>query len=139
MTPVWGAADIVTGLPTKIWSGFIEQHITADVAYGIWQYYMVTGDQDFMDRCGYELLMDTAKFWASRLEWSEEDKNYHINDVVGPDEYKEHANDNAFTNYMAHWNTVSISVFARHRHSLTRESYVPSWCPLESGDCHSVL
>lgn len=104
VTPVWGAADIVTGLPTKIWSGFIEQHITADVAYGIWQYYMVTGDEDFMERCGYELLMDTAKFWASRLEWSEEDKKYHINDVVGPDEYKEHVNDNAFTNYMAHWN-----------------------------------
>lgn len=104
VTPVWGAADIVTGLPTKIWSGFIEQHITADVAYGIWQYYMVTGDQDFMDRCGYELLLDTAKFWASRLEWSEADKKYHINDVVGPDEYKEHADDNAFTNYMAHWN-----------------------------------
>jgi hypothetical glycosyl hydrolase len=104
VTPVWGAADIITGLPTKIWSGFIEQHITADVAYGIWQYYMVTDDQDFMERYGYELLMDTAKFWASRLEWSEEDARYHINDVVGPDEYKEHADDNAFTNYMAHWN-----------------------------------
>ncbi len=104
VTPVWGAADIITGLPTKIWSGFIEQHITADVAYGIWQYYMVTGDQDFMDKYGYELLMDTAIFWASRLEWSAEDSLYHINDVVGPDEYKEHANDNAFTNYMAHWN-----------------------------------
>lgn len=104
VTPVWGAADIVTGLPTKIWSGFIEQHITADVAYGIWQYYMVTGDQDFMDQYGYELLMDTAKFWASRLEYSEQDKRYHINDVVGPDEYKEHVDDNAFTNYMAYWN-----------------------------------
>lgn len=104
VTPVWGAADIITGLPTKIWSGFIEQHITADVAYGVWQYYMVTGDQDYMDRYGYELLMDTAIFWASRLEWSEEDRMYHINDVVGPDEYKEHADDNAYTNYMAHWN-----------------------------------
>jgi hypothetical glycosyl hydrolase len=104
VTPVWGAADIVTGLPTKIWSGFIEQHITADVAYGIWQYYLVTGDQDFMNRYGYELLMDTAIFWASRLEWQEADGLYHINDVVGPDEYKEHADDNAFTNYMAHWN-----------------------------------
>lgn len=104
VTPVWGAADIITGLPTKIWSGFIEQHITADVAYGIWQYYMVTGDEEFMDRYGYELLLDTAKFWASRLEYSEEDQKYHINDVVGPDEYKEHADDNAFTNYMAHWN-----------------------------------
>ncbi len=104
VTPVWGDADIVTGLPTKIWSGFIEQHITADVAYGVWQYYMVTGDQDFMYRYGYEILLDTAVFWSSRLEWSGEDQRYHINDVVGPDEYKEHVNDNAFTNYMAYWN-----------------------------------
>lgn len=115
VTPVWGAADIITGLPTKIWSGFIEQHITADVAYGVWQYYMVTGDQDYMDKYGYELLMDTAKFWASRLEWSEEDNLYHINDVVGPDEYKEHADDNAFTNYMAHWN---IGIAMEYYHEL---------------------
>jgi len=104
VTPVWGAADIVTGFPIKIWSGFIEQHITADVVYGIWQYYMVTGDQQFMHDCGYELLMDTAKFWVSRLEYNDEDGLYHINDVVGPDEYKEHVDDNAFTNYMAYWN-----------------------------------
>lgn len=103
VTPVWGAADIVTGLPTKIWSGFIEQHITADVAYGAWEYYMVTGDEDFMERCGYELILDTAKFWASRLEEGE-DGELHINDVVGPDEYKEHVDDNAFTNHMAAWN-----------------------------------
>lgn len=109
VTPVWGAADIITGLPTKIWSGFIEQHITADVAYGVWQYYMVTQDQDYMDSYGYELLLDTARFWASRLEWSEEDQLYHINDVVGPDEYKEHADDNAYTNYMAHWN-IGIAI-----------------------------
>lgn len=104
VTPVWGAADIHTGLPTKIWSGFIEQHITADVAYGVWQYYMVTGDQKFMDEYGYELLLDTAKFWVSRLEYSTEDHLYHINQVVGPDEYKECIDDNAFTNYLAHWN-----------------------------------
>lgn len=113
VTPVWGAADIITGLPTKIWSGFIEQHITADVAYGIWQYYMVTDDEEFMDEYGYELLMDTAKFWASRLEYSEEDNKYHINDVVGPDEYKEHADDNAFTNYMAHWNIKKAMEYYR--------------------------
>ena len=118
VTPVWGAADIVTGQPTKIWSGFIEQHITADVAYGVWQYYMVTGDQDFMDRYGYELLMDTALFWASRLEWSGEDGLYHINDVVGPDEYKEHADDNAFTNYMAHWN---IGIAIRYYYKLKEQ------------------
>ncbi len=104
VTPIWGAADIVTGEATKIWSGFIEQHITSDIAFAAWQYYHVTGDQDFMDRYGYELLIDTAKFWASRLEWNESENRYEINQVVGPDEYKEHVNNNAFTNYTAHWN-----------------------------------
>ncbi len=104
VTPEYMDVDIVTGLPMKVWSGFIEQHITSDVAFGTWQYAMITGDEDFMDQYGYELIMDTAIFWASRLEKDGTDGKYHINDVVGPDEYREHVNDNAFTNYMAHWN-----------------------------------
>jgi len=125
VTPEYQDVDIITGLPIKVWSGFIEQHITADVAFGVWQYYTITGDQDYMDRYGYELIFDTARFWVSRLEeknrqihesvnpetglteFSEsvtEDGLYHICDVVGPDEYKEHKTDNAFTNYLAVWN-----------------------------------
>ncbi|MCD8231077.1 MAG: glycoside hydrolase family 65 protein [Clostridiales bacterium] len=125
VTPEYQGVDIITGLPIKVWSGFIEQHITADVAFGVWQYYTITGDQEYMDRYGYELILDTAKFWVSRLEdkcrqihesvnpqtgvteFSEtvtEDGLYHICDVVGPDEYKEHKTDNAFTNYLAVWN-----------------------------------
>lgn len=125
VTPEYQDVDIITGLPIKVWSGFIEQHITADVAFGVWQYYSITGDQDYMDRYGYELIFDTARFWVSRLEdkcrqihesvnpetgvteFSEtvtEDGLYHICDVVGPDEYKEHKTDNAFTNYLAVWN-----------------------------------
>ncbi|WP_019243260.1 MULTISPECIES: glycoside hydrolase family 65 protein [Bacillus] len=103
VTPVWGAADIITGEATKIWSGFIEQHITSDIAFATWQYYQITGDEDFMEKYGYELLLDTAKFWQSRLEWNEEKQEFHINNVIGPDEYKEHVNNNAFTNYTAHW------------------------------------
>lgn len=103
VTPVWGAADIITGESTKIWSGFIEQHITSDVSFAIWQYYQVTGDEDFMDKYGYEILLDTGIFWASRLQWNDEKKQYHINEVIGPDEYKEHINNDAFTNYTAQW------------------------------------
>lgn len=103
VTPEYCDVDVLTGLPVKVWSGFIEQHITSDVAFGVWQYYMITGDEDYMEKYGYELIMDTAIFWASRLEKGEDGK-YHINDVVGPDEYREHVNDNAFTNYMAYWN-----------------------------------
>ena len=103
VTPEYLGTDIVTGKPIKVWSGLIEIHITADVAYGAWQYYVCTGDQDFMDRYGYELILDCAKFWLSRLEPGEDGK-LHMNDVLGPDEFKEHVNDNAFTNYMARWN-----------------------------------
>lgn len=103
VTPEYMGTDIVTGQLIKVWSGFIEIHITADVAFGVWQYYTITGDVDFMEKYGYELILDCAKFWASRLEEGE-DGLLHINDVVGPDEYKEHVDDNAFTNYMALWN-----------------------------------
>lgn len=103
-TPIWGAADIITGKPTKIWSGFIEQHITSDVAFGIKQFIDVTGNQTFAKEKGYEVILDTAKFWASRLEWQEANQRYEILEVVGPDEYKEHVDNNAFTNYTAHWN-----------------------------------
>lgn len=112
VTPEYFGTDIVTGQLIKIWSGIIEIHITADVAFGAWQYYICTGDQDFMDRYGYELILDCAKFWASRLEEGE-DGLLHINDVVGPDEYKEHVNDNAFTNYMARWNILKAIEYAQ--------------------------
>jgi len=109
VTPLWGAADIVSGEPIKIWSGVIEQHITSDIAYAVWQYFQITRDADFMEKCGYEIIFDTAKFWVSRLEHDAEKDAYCINDVMGPDEYKEHINNNAFTNYMARW-TISKAI-----------------------------
>ena len=102
VTPEFFGTDILTGELIKVWSGYIEIHITSDVAFGAWQYYVCTGDQDFMDKYGYELIFDCARFWRSRLEPGE-DGLLHINDVVGPDEFKEHVDDNAFTNYMAKW------------------------------------
>lgn len=112
VTPEYMGTDIVTGQLIKVWSGFIEIHITADVAFGVWQYYECTGDQDYMDRYGYELILDCAKFWASRLEEGQ-DGMLHINDVVGPDEYKEHVDDNAFTNYLVRWNIQKAMEYAK--------------------------
>ena len=111
VTPEFFGTDVVTGQPIKVWSGIIEIHITADVAFGVWQYYLCTGDQDYMDRYGYELIFDCAKFWLSRLEPGE-DGMLHMNNVVGPDEFKEHVNDNAFTNYMARWNMQKAVEYA---------------------------
>lgn len=104
VTPIWGPADVVTGKPIQYLTGMIEQHISADIAFAVWQYYMATGDEAFMEQCGYEMILDTARFWASRLEWKAEKGRYEITDVIGPDEYKEHVDNNAYTNYLAHYN-----------------------------------
>jgi hypothetical glycosyl hydrolase len=103
-TPVWGAVNILTGKATRIWSGVLEQHITADIAYAVWQYYASTGDEAFMDSYGSEMLIETAKFWASRVKWNDSKQAFCIPNIIGPDEYKEHVDDNAYTNYLAQWN-----------------------------------
>ena len=47
--------------------------------------------------------MQTARWWASRIELDEDGRG-HLRGVIGPDEYHEHVDDNAFTNVMARWN-----------------------------------
>lgn len=104
VTPLYGAADVVTGESIPILTGQLEHHITADIAWAVWLYYRSTGDDEFMERYGCELLIETARFWSSRLEWKPETARYEICNVIGPDEYKEHVDNNAFTNYLAAYN-----------------------------------
>ena len=54
-TPLYAALNIHTGKANKVWSGIKEHHVTADIAYAVWQYYSVTGDRAFMERFGYEI------------------------------------------------------------------------------------
>ncbi|MBI2953537.1 MAG: glycoside hydrolase family 65 protein [Chloroflexi bacterium] len=84
-------------------SGEQEHHISADIAYAVWQYWQPSGDDDFFVNAGAEILLETARFWASRGQ-IEDDGRYHIRHVIGPDEYHEDVDDNAYTNVMAQWN-----------------------------------
>ncbi|MEZ0537495.1 glycoside hydrolase family 65 protein [Caldicellulosiruptoraceae bacterium PP1] len=101
-TPKWGIDYL--GQPVRIWTGDIEYHITADIAYAVNEYWRVTGDIEFMKNYGSEIIIETARFWISRLEHNKEKDRYEINDVIGPDEFHEHCNNNAYTNYLAKWN-----------------------------------
>jgi kojibiose phosphorylase len=101
VTPKWVAGP--EGKLITIWCGEIEQHITADIAYGIRQYWQATADDDFMRDYGVEIILSAGQFYASRLEFDRENHTYHIRNVIGPDEYHEHVNDNAMTNMMAGW------------------------------------
>ena len=45
-----------------------EQHISADVAYAVWQYWQATGDEAFLLDAGAEILLETGRFWSSRAQ-----------------------------------------------------------------------
>jgi len=89
----------------------LQRHVNAAIAYNIWLYYQVTHDREFMSFYGAEMLMSISKFWASKVEFSEEKERYEIRRIVGPDEYhtqypdadKPGINNNAYTNFMAVW------------------------------------
>lgn len=106
-TPKWSAPHPETGERVRIWCGELEDHITADVAYAVWNYCKWTGDWDFMQDYGLEIIVEAARFWASRAEWNPEKGRYEILCVIGPDEFHEHVNNNAFTNYMARWTLLA--------------------------------
>ncbi len=84
-------------------NGDLENHINSDVAYAVWQYWTVTGDEGFLIQAGAEIMLETARLWASRGR-VEDDGRYHIRHIIGPDEYHEDIDDNAYTNLMAAWN-----------------------------------
>lgn len=88
-------------LPVR--NGTEEQHISAGIAYAVWRYWRATGDTAFLVSAGAEIILETARFWASRATL-ESDARYHIRRVIGPDEYHEGIDDNAYTNEMARWN-----------------------------------
>ena len=93
------------GTPVEVLSGKQEQHIAADVAYAVWHYWRATGDDEFLLAAGAQIMLETARFWASRATL-EADGRRHIRGVIGPDEYHEGVDDNAYTNMMARWNIL---------------------------------
>lgn len=104
VTPTWVPHYADRTKLIRIWTGDIEIHISADVAYAAYRYFQVTGDEIWFVEKGAELILDTAKFWASRAEWDKELERYEFNDVIGPDEYHDHVDNNFYTNRMAKWN-----------------------------------
>ena len=91
------------GRVVAILTGEREHHISADIAYAVWQYWRASGDDGFMLAAGAEILVETARFWVSRAQ-VEPDGRAHIRQVIGPDEYHEMIDDDAYTNTMAIFN-----------------------------------
>jgi trehalose/maltose hydrolase-like predicted phosphorylase len=106
-------ARLPDGQVVPIRTGELEEHITADVAWAAACYLDWTGDASFQSGAR-GLLLETARYWASRIRVDREGRA-HIYGVIGPDEYHEPVDDNAFTNVMARWNLRRAAALATER------------------------
>jgi beta-phosphoglucomutase family hydrolase len=88
-----------------------QRHVSISIAYNIWSYFYVTDDNAFLYAYGMEMLLEIARFWASIAGYDPEADRYHIEGVMGPDEFHEKYpgsekggfKDNAYTNIMTAW------------------------------------
>jgi kojibiose phosphorylase len=109
-TPRW-TNPLPDGSRIRIWTGDNEQHISTDIAYAVRQYWQWTGDNEFFVNYGAEIILDTAVFWGSRVEYKAEKHRYELSQQIGPDEYHENVNNSVFTNSMARWHlTTALDV-----------------------------
>jgi alpha,alpha-trehalose phosphorylase len=84
-------------------AGTAAFHINADIADAVVRYHHATGDEEFDRDVGLDLLVETARLWAS-LGHFDSNGDFRIDGVTGPDEYSAIADNNTYTNLMAQRN-----------------------------------
>ena len=84
-------------------AGTAQYHINADIAFAVKKYCDITKDQAFLYEYGAEILVETARLWAD-LGFYDQEGNFQIHGVTGPDEYNTMVNNNTYTNLMAREN-----------------------------------
>ena len=88
-----------------------QRHVGLAVAFNAWQHFQATGDREWLAARGADLIVEVTRMFASAAEWDPAAHRYHIDGVMGPDEYHDgypHApgeglRDNAYTNVLVSW------------------------------------
>ena len=88
-----------------------QRHVGLAIAYDAWQFFQATGDTLWLYERGAELVIETARFFASAADYDAEEDRFHLAGMMGPDEYHDGypdapgqgLRDNAYTNVLAAW------------------------------------
>ncbi|WP_203786738.1 glycoside hydrolase family 65 protein [Paractinoplanes rishiriensis] len=108
-------------------AGTAALHLNAVIARAVEQYRLITGDLTLERDCGLEILVETARLWAS-YGHHDHDGSWHIDGVTGPDEYSAVADDNVFTNLMAARNLrAAADACERHGAAGVSREEIEAW------------
>ncbi len=83
-------------------AGTAQYHINADIVHTMNMYLAVTEDYTFLVDAGFEIFVETARFWVDLGNYIPGKQGaFCIHEVTGPDEYTALVNNNYYTNIMA--------------------------------------
>ena len=95
--------NVLTGRKIRNHFNDWQIHISPDIAYAMWHYYQATGDWEFIKNYGAEVVFEIAQFLVAHAYFKKDKNQYEFIRVLGPDEYHENVDNNAFTNYQAQY------------------------------------
>jgi trehalose/maltose hydrolase-like predicted phosphorylase len=97
-------ADPETGVdhtPHFAYGVYREIHVNADIAIAQWQYYLASGDREWLKQYGWPVIREIAEIWVSRVEYDALEHRYEIRHVTSPDEAYDDVPNDSFTNAAA--------------------------------------
>lgn len=97
----YNVTDVFTKRPMRTFFRDKQVHISSAVARAVMFYTKVTGDLSLLKEGGARTVLECARFYYSLLVKHADSDRWEIHDVIGPDEYHERVNNNAYTNKMA--------------------------------------
>ncbi|MDH7602867.1 MAG: hypothetical protein QHI38_12035 [Armatimonadota bacterium] len=100
-----------------------ERHINGDVALAQWQYFLATGNLDWLKTNAWPVIKSTADWWVAKAKWNAQKARYEILQVVPPDESAELVNNSVYTNAVAVLNLRIANEVAR----ILGERSNPQW------------
>ncbi len=98
---------------------FEEIHRNCAITYAIKNYTEYTNDESYLIQKGIDVLVETSRYWVSRVNYNSDKNVYMILGVTGPNEYENNVNNNWYTNRMVKWSlqyTVDILKMMSERH-----------------------
>ena len=109
---------------------FEEVHRNGAIAFAIFDYIRYTDDWEYLAPNGFEVLLAISRFWAQRVNWSEERQKYVMLGVTGPNEYENNVNNNFHTNRIARWTlqyTLEVIEYLKENHLLQYNHLLEKW------------
>ena len=105
---LFNITDVFTNRTLRTYFRDRQIHVSADMIYGLWENCLISGDYSILKNGGIELIYKCLLFFYSYSHFKPTKNRYELLNVVGPDEYHERVDNNAFTNRMVKYSAETF-------------------------------